>query len=309
MHYLLSAMVVLAAAPSGPFPEDLAHFNALVQDETKLVEAVRQFDILQKALYEWDVEIAESLAAAQQREEARAKAESAQKRIDLVGKAYRITVEQYPKNARALNYYGEHLYDYEGDQAGAIAKWKLSAAEDPKLALPLNNLAIHYTHVGEYKMGLDYYNRAIELDPDNPDYRFNIAQTYLTNWPQVQKIYNWDAKKLFKEAMKHSKRAAELKPNDYRLLEDYAKNFFASLNLDVEADWEECAAAWRKARERAQRNDQVFFTWLNEARAYMRKRDRARALACLDEALKIIPDNDVALTLRARVQAGDLPDQ
>lgn len=309
MHCLISALILLAGAPSGPYPEELAHLNALVKDETKLVEAVRQFDILQKALYEWDMEIFESLAAANQPDEARAKAESAKKRLELVGRAYQITTEQYPKNARALNYYGEHLYDYEGDPAGAIAKWKLSAAEDPKLALPLNNLGIHYTHVGEYRMGLDYYNRAIDLDPENPDYRFNIAQTYLTSWPQVQQIYEWDAKKLFKEAMKHSKRAAELKPTDYRLLEDYANNFFASLNLDVEADWEECANAWRKARERAQRNDQVFYTWLNEARAYIRKPDRARALACLEEALKIFPDNDVAQNLRARVQAGDLPDK
>ncbi|MFA6244537.1 MAG: hypothetical protein WC655_26580, partial [Candidatus Hydrogenedentales bacterium] len=169
--------------------------------------------------------------------------------------------------------------------------------------LPHNNLGIHYCHNGDYRMGLQYLEKAIDLDSENPDYKYNLAQIYLINWPAVQEVHKWDKKKVYYEAMKLSKKAAELDPEDYELLQDYAVNFFAAENFEVEADWEVAAKAWQQARTKALRNDQVFFTWLNEARVLARKPDFARALTCLDEALKLEPGSDVVKKLRSEVQA------
>jgi tetratricopeptide (TPR) repeat protein len=102
--------------------------------------------------------------------------------------------------------------------------------------------------------------------------------------------------------MKLSKRAAELKPTDYSLAQDYAVNFFVADQFSAQPDWDSAAAAWQKARGQARRIDEVFYTWMNEARAWMRKPDPARAETCLQEALKIYPDNDVAKSLLRRVQ-------
>lgn len=288
------------------FPQELDHLNKLPQDEQALVEGVRNYARLLVALAEWDEDIAQELAMNGELDQARERLALSKQRIELAGKAYLILVRRFPKNARALNYYGEHLYDHEGDIAGAIRYWKQAVAEDPKLALPYNNLGIHYTHVGELELGLKNYQKAIELDSENPDFKFNLAQTYLINSPQVAKIMKWKEAKVFKEGMKLSKAAAQLKPNDFELQQDYATNFYAAERFDVEPDWKEAALAWQRARAAAKDNGQLFFTWLNEARVHIRNHEGEKAERCLHEALKIDPNNAVAKKLLEDVKAGQI---
>jgi tetratricopeptide (TPR) repeat protein len=292
-----------AFGETGVFPKELSHLNALVNDEANLVEAVRQYDVLQQALIEWDKELAEGAAMAGDMAEADRRMEMVNQRRELLDQVYTILLQHYPKNARALNYYGEYLYDQRGEIAGAIRSWKLAAAEDSKLSLPHNNLGIHYTHVGEYERGIAEYTKAMELEPDNADFKYNLAQVYMINWPQVKEAYGWEDAKIYKEAMKLSKSAAELRPKDYHLRQDYAVNFFAAERFNVKADWKEAAAAWQNARDCALGMDQVFFTWLNEARVCLEIPDHERAIACLQEALKIMPSSVPAQTLLARAQA------
>ena len=109
---------------------------------------------------------------------------------------------------------------------------------------------------------------------------------------------------MYKEAMKLSKQAAELRPTDYELAQDYAVNFFAAAQLGVEADWAKAAAAWQDARARATQLDQVFYTWLNEARSWLNGSENTKAAACLQEALKIDPNNAIARQLLEKAKAG-----
>ena len=301
---MIALIGVAALAEDPSFPEELSQLNALVGDEAKLVDAVRQFDVLQQALIDWDSDLMAEAGRNSDEEEAKKRSASIEQRRQVLDKAYTVVLAYYPKNARALNYYGEFLYDQRGEIAGAISKWKMAIAEDPKLSLPYNNLGIYYTHTGQYKMGLAAYDKAIELEPDNPDFKYNVAQTYLINRPQVKEEYQWDDKRLYKEAMKLSKQAAELKPTDYELQQDYAVNFFAAENFGVKADWAEAAKAWQTARAQATQLDQVFFTWLNEARAWLQIPNHAKASICLQEALKIVPDSQAAKTLLERTHSG-----
>ncbi|MCC6698220.1 MAG: tetratricopeptide repeat protein [Candidatus Hydrogenedentes bacterium] len=304
----VAAACVLAgavlSAQEASFPPELDQLNALAGDETKLVEAVRQFDVLQQGLIEWDREIASEAAKTGDRDEVQRREEAVGARVELLGKAYETLLAHYPRNARALNYYGEYLCDQKGEMAGALSMWKKSIAEDPKLSLPHNNLGIYYTHVGEYSRGLAAYKKAIELEPDNADFKFNLAQVYLINRPQVKEEYKWDDARLYKEAMKLSKEAADLRPTDYELAQDYAVNFFAATQIGVEADWNKAALAWQNARARATQLDQVFYTWLNEARARLFQGENEKAAVCLQEALKMDPNNAVAKQLLEKAKAG-----
>lgn len=290
-----------AAAVS--FPDEVSYLNTLVNDEAKLVVAVRDYDVLQQALISWDEDLAKEAATAGDQEEVQRRADLIEQRKQLVGKIYTVLLEYYPKNARALNYYGEYLCDQRGEIAGAIRMWKQSEMEDPDLSLPHNNLGIFYTHTGDYRRGLAEYKKAIELDPKNPDFKFNLAQTYLINFPQVKEEYKWNDAKVFKEAMKLSREAAELRPTDYLLQQDYAVNFFAADRFGVTPDWKSAAKAWQHARESATALDQVFYTWLNEARVWLEIPDYEQAVACLKEALKILPNNDVAQKLLTQAEA------
>ncbi len=290
------------ATQEEPLPPELAEWSQVLKEEKRALDMLRQVDRMQQALGEWDLEIARELTRMGDQAAAQTKVEDARKRFRVVRRAYEEFLSRYPNNARANTYYGELLYDRFGDHARAIQCWKLAEQLDRKLSLPLNDLAIHYCHYGQPDLGLKYFERAIELDPDNPDYLFNGAQFYLTLGPHVKRMHKWDNDRVYKEAMKFSKRAVELRPNDYELWEDYAVNFFAAENFGVEADWKQAADVWRQARAAAKRPDHVFFTWINEARAAIRAKDEARAASCLEEALKLQPDSEVTKQLLAEVR-------
>ena len=67
----------------------------------------------------------------------------------------------------------------------------------------------------------------------------------------------------------------------------------------IKADWATAAEAWQKTRQQARTSDEVFYTWLNEGRVWIRKGDQDRAAACLREALAIRPDSEMASQLLA----------
>lgn len=305
---VLSVIVGLAAAcaaAAGALPEELAPLGQQLDDEAALVDAVRAYDREQTALAEWDKGLAEQHADAGEEDLARDKLEQARDRLKRVRQAYEYILHNYGNNARAHNYYGELLYDYFGEHVGALKAWQLATALDPGLGAPLNNLAIHYCHGGEYATGLHYYDKALELDPDNPDYLFNLAQTYLLNRPAVQRIRQWDKARLYREAMKLSKKAAQAGEDDFELAQDYAVNFYAAENFGVTADWAKAANAWQRARVLARSKTETFYTLLNEGRAWLRKGNRNKAAACLEEAVVLMPSSDVAkqLLIEARQEA------
>jgi Tfp pilus assembly protein PilF len=290
-----------AYAEEESLPIELAFIDDVIDDEAAAVEAVRKFDLAQQSLANWDIDTAQNLNDEGKPEEAEEKAASARNRITLIDHAYRHLLQVYPENAKALNFYGELLYDHFGDQVTAVKNWRLAAAYDDTLSAPHNNLGLHYCHNGDYRMGLRELDKALELEPDHPDYHFNLAQIYLVNGPQVKEIKGWSAKKTYRQAMAHSKRAAELSPDDYVLLQDYAVNFFAAENYGVKADWAAAAAAWASARAKARNETDEFFTWLNEARAWIENKDDERAEPCLKSALALKPDSAVVQQLIDKV--------
>lgn len=301
---VILACLGAASVMEGPLPEELRYIETLARDESALVDAVRNFDLMQVGFAKWDLELAKELAEAGETELAEAYFQQMRRRFLLVARAYEETISLYPKNARAINNYGELLYDHLGDGAKAVQSWKLAAAMDSKLAAPLNNLAIFYCHGGEYDRGLGYFERLIKLDPNHPDYLYNLCQIYLIHPGPVARRYKWKPERVYREAMKLSKRAADLRPDDFDLLQDYAVNFRAAERFGVKADWRAAAAAWQRARARARNKDQEFYTWINEARVWIDHGDKSKARACLEQALAIRPDSGPAQELMVRV-SGD----
>ncbi|HOD48862.1 MAG TPA: hypothetical protein PLM14_05155 [Candidatus Hydrogenedentes bacterium] len=294
------SFVFSAAAISADLPPALSHMEALAGDEQRLAAAVRDFDRQQCRLAQWDMDLAEELAMAGDKDLAQETMERAKDRLTMVQQAYNYVLERYPDNGRALTYYAELLYDYQGDHAKAIMLWKKASALYPELSEPLNNLALHYCHTGDLSMGLAYFDKALKLEPNHPDYLFNLCQIYLTHFPEVAKRNKWSLKKVYRTAMKMSKKAAELS-NEYELIQDYAVNFFAAQNFQLEADWREAARAWQWARQKARTTDEEFYTWLNEARVWIADGNKAKARECLDAALAIRPGNDVATNLLSKL--------
>ena len=206
-------------------------------------------------------------------------------------------LRNYAEDARVRNFRGNILYDNFGKQVEGVKEWHTAISLDSKYSHPYNNLGMHYFHVGRYPLGFQNMDKALELEPKNPDFLFNMAQNYLIFSPEVEKHRGWPKKKVYKEAMKLSSRAVKEDPEDYQLLEDYAVNYLAAENFGIKADWKDAAKAWQAAREYAPSPVKVFYTWLNEGRMWKRAGRDKDALRCFEEAQKIIPNNEVVQRL------------
>jgi len=299
------SLVCCAAAAGGSavWPKDLAHFAPLVEDRERFVTEIRTFDQAQQVLANAAQQQAEELLEKGEKAQAEERMQQARQHIGLVRQAYELALQHARDDARLHNYYGELLYDRYGEQVRALREWNTAMSLDSKLSAPYNNLGLHYFHVGVYDMGLENLDHALKLDPKNPDYLYNLAQVYLVHFPQIGKLRGWkDRKKVYREAMKLSKKAAKLAPGEFPLLQDYAVNFFAAENFGVDANWKDAAKAWQAARAHARNEAETFYTWLNEGRAWIRAGRNEEAKTCIEEALKIFPGSEVAQNLLRKTQ-------
>lgn len=302
-HCMCAALVVLGAVSAlaqTDAPADLrnapelAPLRELLPNESKAITALRQFDLAQQALCDWDLDLAEELAQKNEQDLAEERVAVANHRIELVRKGYELFLAAYPNNPIALNGYGEIMFDRYGDEAAGLEKWQTAAALDGSYSAPRNNLALFYSHRGSYELAFKYMDEALEMDSDNPDYLFNASQLYLIHFPQLAEMKGWDKKKIYEKAMDMSERAAKALPDDYQLTSDYAVNFYVAPNFDTKPDWAKAAKAWEMARTAAIEPEEVFYTWLNEARVWRSAEKWDAAERAVNEALKILPDSDAA---------------
>lgn len=295
---LAGVLILLTAGIS----DELIGLEEMIGDQAAAVSAARRFDSQQQELIAWDRAMARSFIDQGRRDLSDTKQQDIQRRIALINEAWTYVIGYYPRNARAVNYYGEYLYDYAGKPEEAIRQWTVALRLDEKLAPAHNNLGVHFSHSGKIRKGLGHLHSAREIDSTNPDYLFNLAQIYLTYFPDVARIRESSLKKVYRDAMEYSRDSARYAPNDYDLLVDYAVNFYAAENFGVEADWVEAAKAWEVARTQASGEGQRFYTWLNEARAWSFAKEWKRAVEALNEALAIRPASKSAGALLDRAR-------
>lgn len=294
----LAALFPLGAI-AADLPDEIRHLET-IEDETAAVDAMRNFQLLQDALVEWDIELAAQYAEGEDQALADAKAEDIRRRLKAVEAGWRYLLGRYPENPRVNNYYGEYLYDHTREKSAAVRHWLQAIAVDRDFSPAHNNLGVHYLHNGSIRLGLQHLHTAVELDPDHPDYLFNITQAYLNYRRDVQRWYNKDLKEVYNAAMKFSRHAAEMAPKDYEIVQDYATNFYAAENFGVKPDWKTAAIAWETAIQVAPDTVRRFYATLNKARVLIRMEKWAEAAALLERSLELQPDSEMAAGLLAQ---------
>lgn len=305
MRVLRMILVLALCSASGlarGLPAELQHLEDIEQNEQAVIDAARRFDLQQKALIDWDKRLFNEYVENGEPDLAATKQADINRRADLLRDLWQWVLARYPNNARANNYYGEYLYDYEGRIPEALQYWQTAVRLDDEFAPVHNNLGLHYFHTGNYAQGLTQLERALELDEDNPDYLYNMAQMYLVHFPQIGELKETSREKLYNEAMKMSRRAAELAPNDFDIVQDYAVNFYAAENFGLQVDWEEAAHAWEKAVAVARTEGERYFALLNEGRAWLRSPSPEKAVAPLEVAVGLRTDNQSARQLLAKAK-------
>lgn len=283
-------------------PEEVKHLASLEADQTALVDAARRYHIHQQELIAWDERMIGAYSREGQGELAGEKQREMIHRIDVLEKQWNWILDRYPNDARANNYYGELLYDYGKSEEQGLKHWLTAVGLDENCAPAHNNLGIHYFHTGNYPQGLKHLQRALAIEEDNPDYLYNMAQMFLIHFDQLEKLLETPRAKLYSEAMKMSKQAADLAPEDFDILQDYAVNFYAAENFGLESDWREAALAWERTVPHARTEDERFYALLNVGRAWMRASQPQNAVKPLEDAIALNRQSDVAVELLAQAK-------
>lgn len=277
--------------------DGLSVLQEFTGDQGVFEQKVRVFDKLHVGLAQAYFNKAKSLGQQGEETEAQKALEEARKNLELVKAAYDLGLSHFDNSAVLHNYYGELIYDYFGQPNEAAHHWKQSTQLDSKFARAHCNFGMYALHNGMYSLGIDSMDTALRLQPNDPNFLYNMAQVYLVHSLQLMQIRKWDRAKIYKEAMTMSEKAAKILPDDYELWRDYGLNFFLGEDFGVKVNWKDAAKVWKTVRAKARNDAEVFNAWLNEARAHKANDDKKKAKQCLDAAQAIWPDSPAAKQL------------
>jgi tetratricopeptide (TPR) repeat protein len=153
---------------------------------------------------------------------------------------YRKFLSEYPGHVRAMVAYGSFLRDFQRDDE-ALGWWNKATAVDPNCAAAFNDIAELYGSTGRAAEALRLHQKAYELAPTEPVYRFNWANTCILYRKDAQKVYGWDTDEIFRRSLEQMRKARDLAPENFEFARGYAESFFLMKN----PDWQQMYAAWQ----------------------------------------------------------------
>ncbi len=100
-------------------------------------------------------------------------------RLDSANRAYGTALRRWPENRLALTGLGNSAYAM-GEFIAAESAYRSALEVAPEKAEVWNNLAYALAQLGRHESSLDAIDRALELDPDNQN--FKDSRSELKNW-------------------------------------------------------------------------------------------------------------------------------
>ena len=183
-----------------------------------------------------------------------------EKRFAPIRKGYEDFIAKHQQHAGALLAYGSFLNDI-GEEDKAHDYWDRARLADPKNPAPWNNLANWYGHNSPVIKSFSYYEKAIELDPTESTYWYNLATTtYLFRWDATN-YYKTNVDAVFQKSLEFYRKAVELDPKNFILATEYAQSWYGfkpTKTGDEAADrkteirhWDDALKAWKVALDLA----------------------------------------------------------
>jgi tetratricopeptide (TPR) repeat protein len=186
---------------------------------------------------------------------------------------YKHFLSDHPDHSRAMVAYGSLLYDQHREDEG-VHWWEKAIAIDPQNALAYNDLANDYGHNGHADKALRYYQKAIDLEPTEPIFRFNWATTCQMFRNESHAVYGWSKEEIFQHSLDQFRQARDLVPQDFEMASTYAETFY----MMPKPNWQGAYDGWQFCLKQPLNNDQRQFVYANLARTCIRlgRTDEAR---------------------------------
>ncbi len=147
-------------------------------------------------------------------------------RFEPVEQGYKDFLLRNPRHARARLAYGSLLSDL-GRHDEAVEQWEQARELEPNNPATWNNLADHFSHFGPARKCIEYFAKAVELNPKEPVYRWNLATAVFVFRVDARAIYKLaDDQAVLRKALELYRQARALSPNDFKLATDLAQVFY-----------------------------------------------------------------------------------
>lgn len=178
---------------------------------------------------------------------------------------YKHFLHDHPRHTRAMVAFGSLLYDQHREDEG-MHWWERAIVIDPQEAYAYNDLANDYGHNGHADKALRYYQKAIDLAPTEPIFRFNWATTCQMYRNESQAVYGWSKEEIFQHALEQFRAARDLVPQDFGMATAYAETFF----MMPKPDWQGAYEGWQFCLQQPLDDQQRQLVYANIARTCIR---------------------------------------
>lgn len=174
-------------------------------------------------------------------------------RFEPVEQGYRDFLKEHPEHIRARVALGSFLND-QGREEEAVSEWEKARELAPNNPASWNNLANHFAHRGPVLKAMEFYERAIKLNPAEPVYRRNLASVVFLFRTDAREYYHLpDDQAVLWRSLEMYRDARRLEPEDCALASEVAQVYYFLKPRDPEAPeaerklTDESLKAWHEA--------------------------------------------------------------
>lgn len=147
-------------------------------------------------------------------------------RFEPVEAGYTDFLRRHPNHTRARLAYASLLGDL-GRFDESVAQMEKARELDPTNPVPWNNLADHFSHFGPARKCIEYFARAVELAPQEPLYRINLATAVAVFRVDAREFYQLpDDQAVLRKALELYREAHKQRPSDFKLATDIAQMYY-----------------------------------------------------------------------------------
>jgi tetratricopeptide (TPR) repeat protein len=229
-----------------------------------------------------------------------------QQRLDGIKKEYQDFVERHPKHVNARLAFGSFLND-DHDEDGARDQWETARQLAPSNPAAWNNLGNYYGHSSPVKKAFECYDKAIELNPNEPVYYHNLAVTAYLFRTDAAAYYHLNEQQVYDKSLSLYRQAIKLDPDNFVLFTDYAETFYGT----NPPRWKDGLLAWTEALKIAHDDVEREGVFIHLARIHLKLGDFDEARTNLDlvtnanyaSMKKVLTRNLNAALLKAKTNA------
>lgn len=165
-----------------------------------------------------------------------------EQRREEVKKKYQDFLQRHPKHAKARIAYGSFLNETAKDESAAQIEWEKARELAPTEPAVWNNLGNFYGHNGNPKKAIEYYLKAVELNPREPVYYGNLAVTVYLFRQDAMEYFKITEQQVFDKTLDYYKKALALDPTNFVLATDYAQTYYGI----KPSRWQEALGVWQE---------------------------------------------------------------